>query len=115
MTITNKILALSDECGDLPLIFEAKLAPVLKSVSPVNMGLPALGLMAGGRGKTLAEEIKADRDGERERITDIVDFVAAHYPEAIFPDDSKSPDAIAAKGARLACKLIREKITAENV
>lgn len=46
-----------------------------------------------------------------DRVLAIVDEVEAMYPEDVFLPDSTSPDALAAKGARVACAAIRRAVT----
>jgi len=47
-----------------------------------------------------------------ERVLEIVDDVAKHYPPEVFtpPPEGKLPDCYSAAGARLACKAIREDV-----
>lgn len=45
-----------------------------------------------------------------EAVQAIVANVAAAYPSDIWPDDSRHPESMAARGARLACRLILEDV-----
>lgn len=58
----------------------------------------------------LRRQVRETASTARSQIINIVNGVAGMYPTDVFPDDSTTPDACAAKGARLACKLILEAL-----
>lgn len=58
----------------------------------------------------LRRQVRETFNTERSRMRNIVNGVMRDYPASVFSDTSNSPDACAARGARVACVRILEAI-----
>lgn len=60
--------------------------------------------------QVVANGIEAAVLEERQACADAAEAWAGHYPTDVFPEDGRSPDALAAKGCRLTCRNLADVI-----